>query len=99
MLTETLQYPPAPPGGVVDTCHGVRVPDPYRWLEDADHPATVAWVAAQNALTESVLRGPAPSRVSCSIPTSAPARRERAGQADIFAFLFRCLSIEEGSRP
>jgi prolyl oligopeptidase len=55
----TLQYPPAPPGAVVDTYHGVRVPDPYRWLEDAGDPATVAWVAAQNALTRSFLDGSA----------------------------------------
>jgi prolyl oligopeptidase len=57
MPTETLRYPPAPPGEVIDTYHGVRVPDPYRWLEDADDPATIAWVSAQNALTRSVLDG------------------------------------------
>jgi prolyl oligopeptidase len=58
MRTETLQYPPAPPGAAVDTCHGVRVPDPYRWLEEADAPDTLRWVDAQNALTRSVLDGP-----------------------------------------
>jgi prolyl oligopeptidase len=38
--------------------HGVRVEDPYRWLEDSDSPDTLAWTAAENALTRSLLDGP-----------------------------------------
>lgn len=52
-------YPPARLADVVDTYHGVRVADPYRWLEDAGSPETVAWVEAENALTRSLLDGPA----------------------------------------
>lgn len=47
-----LDYPVAPRGGVVDVYHGVRVADPYRWLEALDAPATRAFVAAQNRLAQ-----------------------------------------------
>jgi len=40
---------------VVDRLHGVDVPDPYRWLEDQQAPATRAWIDAQNAHTEAVV--------------------------------------------
>jgi prolyl oligopeptidase len=47
--------PPTKRGAVVDTLHGVAIPDPYRWLEDQDAPETRKWIAAQNAYTESLL--------------------------------------------
>jgi prolyl oligopeptidase len=30
---------------------GTEVPDPYRWLEDDNAPATLEWVKVQNDLT------------------------------------------------
>lgn len=50
-LGQGLDYPPSPRDGTVDVYHGVRVPDPYRWLEDEASDETQAWIAAQNDLT------------------------------------------------
>ncbi len=55
--SDRISYPPAPKGIVVDDYHGTKVPDPYRWLEEADAPDTARWVEAQNALTRSILDG------------------------------------------
>jgi prolyl oligopeptidase len=46
-----LRYPDTRKGDQVDSYHGIKVSDPYRWLEDTDSPATARWVEAQNALT------------------------------------------------
>jgi prolyl oligopeptidase len=43
---------------LIESIHGVEVPDPYRWLEAAGSGETRAWVEAQNALTRSHLDGP-----------------------------------------
>jgi len=56
-------YPPAPTADIVDDYHGTRVADPYRPLEEADAPATVAWVAKQNSLTRKFLDGPERERL------------------------------------
>jgi prolyl oligopeptidase len=40
---------------VVDVLHGVRVPDPYRWLEAQNSPGTRKWVAAEDRCTTGVL--------------------------------------------
>ncbi len=53
--------PPTRTDNVVDTLHGVKLTDPYRWLEDQQSPETRAWIAAQNAYTQSVL-GPLAAR-------------------------------------
>ncbi|HUR91289.1 MAG TPA: prolyl oligopeptidase family serine peptidase [Gemmatimonadaceae bacterium] len=49
--TAPLSYPPTRQVDQVDVLHGVRVADPYRWLENTDSPETGAWIEAQNALT------------------------------------------------
>lgn len=52
---QPLSYPVAAPGNVVSDYHGVKVPDPYRWMEDIDSPATRAWVEAEGKLSRAYL--------------------------------------------
>ena len=50
-----LNYPEAKKVEQVDDYHGVKVADPYRWLEDLDSPDTQKWVEAENNLSSSFL--------------------------------------------
>ena len=55
MTAQNIAYPKAPKDGTVDTYFGVKVPDPYRPLE-ADHSQeTMAWVEAENKVTNAYL--------------------------------------------
>jgi prolyl oligopeptidase len=50
-------YPAARRAGLVEDLHGRRVPDPYRWLEDAASAETQAWLQAQDTLWASAEEG------------------------------------------
>ena len=50
-----MPYPSTKVDPVVETIHGVKITDPYRWLEDADSPATREWTDKQNACTRGIL--------------------------------------------
>ncbi len=55
VLAEQVSVPATPAKVVVDTYHGQRVADPYRWLENADDPAVKLWSQAQNKRTRAYL--------------------------------------------
>jgi prolyl oligopeptidase len=54
-VAQTLQYPAARKTEQTDTYHGVKVSDPYRWLEDDRSEETARWVKAENEVTFSYL--------------------------------------------
>jgi prolyl oligopeptidase len=47
----SLAYPEARKVEQLDDYHGLKIADPYRWLENSDTPETRAWLAAENKLT------------------------------------------------
>ncbi|HEY3569771.1 MAG TPA: prolyl oligopeptidase family serine peptidase [Thermoanaerobaculia bacterium] len=61
-----IVYPESRRVEQVDEYHGVKVADPYRWLEDLDSQQTRDWVAAQNRLTSAYL---------AAIPEREPIRK------------------------
>ena len=77
-VRQQLGYPSTRRDELVEHLHGREITDPYRWLEDPDSPETVAWVAAQNAVTESYLSG-LPAREWFAETMRAVVRRPRTG--------------------
>jgi prolyl oligopeptidase len=51
-----FSYPPATMGDVSAEYHGVKVADPYRWMEDIDSAGTRAWVEQENRLSSDYLK-------------------------------------------
>ena len=56
LIGDHVSQPPASPQhDDASVLHGVRVPDPYRWLEHGNAPAVRQWIAAQNRYTNYTL--------------------------------------------
>ena len=56
MQAQGLKYPKAEKDGTVDDYFGVKVADPYRWLENDTSAQTTAWVEAENKVTNAYLK-------------------------------------------
>lgn len=69
-----LPYPEPPRSDEIDDYHGVKVPDPYRPLEDPDAPGTRAWIAAENRITRDYLS---------TVPAREAVRKRLTELADI----------------
>lgn len=51
-----IKYPATPKDQTVDDYFGVKVADPYRWLENDTSAATAQWVEAENKVTNAYLQ-------------------------------------------
>ncbi len=49
------QPPSTPKSDIIDDFHGTAVPDPYRWLEQAEDPWVKRWTKAHNERTRAYL--------------------------------------------
>src|SRR5690349_22432469 len=88
-FAQTMKYPAPKKGDVVDDYHGIKIADPYRWLEDTDSPETAAWVAAENRVTQDYLsKIPARARFKDRLTTLYNYERysgfEKAGPGYLF---------------
>ncbi|NOX86874.1 MAG: S9 family peptidase [Chlorobi bacterium] len=48
----TYEYPRAPKDTVTDTYFGVRISDPYQWMENPEDPRLATWLEEENKLTK-----------------------------------------------
>jgi prolyl oligopeptidase len=76
-LARDTAAPPTRTVEVVDSFHGTRIADPYRWLEDGADPAVREWTARQSQRTRAYLdglpvRGKLRSRLETYISESSP---------------------------
>lgn len=54
-MEASMKYPETPVRSVTDAYHGLKVDDPYRWLEDAKDQAVHKWIESQNKLMRETL--------------------------------------------
>jgi prolyl oligopeptidase len=79
---EPLVFPETKRDAVAEEQFGVRVEDPYRWLEDKDAPDVAAWTDAQNAFTRGVL-DPWPHREALGATVRALLEAGSIGAPDV----------------
>jgi len=55
IYSQQINYPETKKMDHIDDYHGIKVSDPYRWLEDNNSQETAEWVEAQNKVTDKYL--------------------------------------------
>ena len=83
---QPIQYVETRKSDQADTIHGVRIADPYRWLEDDNSAETREWVKAQNAVTSGFME---------ALPQRAPTRKLFT---DLYNFEKFGIPFKEGGR-
>jgi len=75
-MPSSRPYPAAARQDLVEERHGQRIPDPYRWLEDAGDPQTLRWEAEQEILYQAKRpSGPGPARWQAELAALASVDR------------------------
>ncbi|MDB4966005.1 MAG: prolyl endopeptidase [Myxococcales bacterium] len=54
-VNPSMKYPETRRDAIVDDVHGVKIADPYRWLEDASKPEVKAWMATQDKVARQLI--------------------------------------------
>ena len=85
-IAQTMSAPLTRKSDHVDTYHGTKVADPYRWLEDDNSEETKAWVKAQNIVTDKYL---------ASLPQREPVKKL---YKELFNFEKFGIPFKEGGR-
>lgn len=86
---DTPSPPPTDVEPVTDVIHGVPFVDPYRWLEEQNHPDVRAWIDRQNIYAESVVsrfadRDRLRARVRALMDRADIGRPQRGGAFEYF---------------
>src|SRR5258708_31390366 len=89
--SEVSAPPAARRADVVDDYHGVKVADPYRWLEDVASPETQAYAKAQNARFRAFVDSPARDAIRKRLAELIDYRRvslpQRLGNETFFRYI------------
>ena len=85
-----MKYPGARVTGQVDDYFGVKVADPYRWMEDVDSAEVKTWVDAENVLTQGYLKDvPARAKIHARLMELNDSERFSAPERDGGRYFYR----------
>jgi prolyl oligopeptidase len=95
-VTAALALPPVPAtpaGSDFDMMQGVKIPDPYRWLETRSDPKVQAWSDAENTRTRAYLdalagRDAVRSELTRMITATSPSTRQLVARGDLVFALY-----------